>query len=84
MFHQQMKSNRKILSKKIITTLILPKCKSKTKGIPNVKGMPAMDAIALLENLDIKVKVIGMGKVKSQSLQAGENIVKYNNNPGLL
>jgi hypothetical protein len=24
--------------------------------------MPAMDAIALLENLDIKVKVIGMGK----------------------
>jgi cell division protein FtsI (penicillin-binding protein 3) len=38
--------------------------------------MPAMDAIALLENLDIKVKVIGMGKVKSQSLQAGENIVK--------
>jgi hypothetical protein len=24
-----------------------------------------------------------MGKVKSQSLQAGENIVKYNNNPGI-
>jgi cell division protein FtsI (penicillin-binding protein 3) len=46
--------------------------------------MPAMDAIALLKNLDIKVKVIGMGKVKSQSLQAGKYSKKYNNNPELL
>lgn len=46
------------------------------KLIPNLKGMPGMDAIALLENLKIKVKVIGVGKVKKQSLQAGENISK--------
>ena len=46
------------------------------KLIPNLKGMPGMDAIALLENLKIKVRVIGVGKVKKQSLQAGENISK--------
>ena len=35
-----------------------------------------MDAIALLENLGLKVKVNGVGKVKKQSLQAGGNISK--------
>lgn len=35
-----------------------------------------MDAIALLENLGLKVKVNGVGKVKKQSLQAGQNISK--------
>ncbi|HEY4618703.1 MAG TPA: penicillin-binding protein [Flavobacterium sp.] len=44
--------------------------------VPNVKGMPGMDAIALLENLGIKVKAMGMGKVKTQSLQAGQDIIK--------
>lgn len=44
--------------------------------IPNVKGMPGMDAVALLENLGLKVKVKGIGKVKSQSIQAGEKIQK--------
>jgi cell division protein FtsI (penicillin-binding protein 3) len=44
--------------------------------VPNVKGMPGMDAIALLENLGIKVEAVGMGKVKTQSLQAGQDIIK--------
>lgn len=47
----------------------------KTK-IPNLKGMPGMDAVALLENLGIKVKIKGIGKVKNQSIQAGEPIIK--------
>jgi cell division protein FtsI (penicillin-binding protein 3) len=38
--------------------------------------MSGMDAIALLENLGLKVKAVGIGKVKKQSLQAGENIAK--------
>jgi cell division protein FtsI (penicillin-binding protein 3) len=46
------------------------------QSIPNVKGMPGMDAIALLENLGVKVKAVGMGKVKTQSLQAGQDIIK--------
>ncbi|MBD0724058.1 penicillin-binding protein [Flavobacterium sp. L1I52] len=44
--------------------------------MPNVKGMPGMDAIALLENLGLQVRAKGIGKVKSQSLQAGQNIRK--------
>jgi cell division protein FtsI (penicillin-binding protein 3) len=52
------------------------KAERKIKQIPNLKGMPGMDAIALLENLGLKVKVNGVGKVKKQSLQAGENISK--------
>lgn len=39
--------------------------------IPNVKGMSGMDAVTLLENLGIKVKAIGVGKVKKQSLNPG-------------
>ena len=44
--------------------------------MPNVKGMVAMDAIALLENLGLSVELKGSGKVKSQSIQVGEQISK--------
>ena len=43
--------------------------------MPNLIGMPAMDAIALLENLGLKVQVQGEGKVKQQSIKAGEKII---------
>jgi cell division protein FtsI (penicillin-binding protein 3) len=46
--------------------------------IPNLKGMAGMDAVALLENLGMKVKAIGIGKVKKQSIQAGQPILKNN------
>ena len=52
------------------------KSQNKAQLIPDVKGMSGMDALALLENLGVRVKVIGIGKVKKQSLQAGQNIVK--------
>ncbi len=48
----------------------------KTGLIPNVKGMAGMDAVALLENLGIKVKAIGIGRVKKQSLNPGERLDK--------
>ena len=46
------------------------------KIIPNVTGMPAMDAISLLENFGLLVEVIGTGKVKNQSLKKGTPIKK--------
>ena len=52
------------------------KVQKKQKVVPNLKGMSGMDAVALLGNLGMKVKVVGVGKVKKQSLQAGENVVK--------
>lgn len=46
------------------------------KNIPNVKGMSGMDAVSLLENLGLKVKVSGNGSVKFQSIKEGEKIEK--------
>jgi len=44
--------------------------------VPDVRGMSGMDALSLLENIGLKVKVQGIGKVKSQSLRKGEKLVK--------
>jgi cell division protein FtsI (penicillin-binding protein 3) len=45
--------------------------------MPNVEGMPAMDAIALLENIGMKVKLLGSGNVIKQSVAKG---IKVNKN----
>jgi cell division protein FtsI (penicillin-binding protein 3) len=42
-----------------------------TAVMPNVKGMPAMDAIAILENLGLRVQLKGSGRVAWQSLSTG-------------
>ncbi|HLT33672.1 MAG TPA: penicillin-binding protein [Aquaticitalea sp.] len=39
--------------------------------MPDVTGMPTMDALALLENMGLKVKMEGVGIVKRQSIQKG-------------
>ncbi|ADV49504.1 Peptidoglycan glycosyltransferase [Cellulophaga algicola DSM 14237] len=39
----------------------------KYSKVPNVVGMSGMDAIAILENLGLKVRVTGYGSVKKQS-----------------
>ena len=44
--------------------------------IPDVRGMSGMDALSLLENIGLKVKLSGVGKVKSQSLKKGEKLIK--------
>ena len=44
--------------------------------IPNVQGMSGMDAVSLLENIGLKVKITGVGKVKYQSIKKGETLVK--------
>ena len=48
------------------------KSQGSSNKVPNVKGMAGMDAVSLLENLGLKVKFIGVGKVKKQSLNPGE------------
>ena len=54
------------------------KVNKKPTSVPNLRGMSGMDAVALLENLGMKVKAIGFGKVKKQSIQAGQPILKNN------
>lgn len=47
--------------------------------VPNVVGMYAMDAISVLENAGMRVKVQGKGKVLRQSIEAGSQIEKQRN-----
>lgn len=54
------------------------KLNKKPSVIPNLKGMAGMDAVSLLENLGMKVKAIGVGKVKKQSILPGQPIIKNN------
>jgi len=42
--------------------------------MPDLKGMSAMDAIAILENMGLNVKVEGIGTVSKQSIKSGQKI----------
>ncbi len=44
--------------------------------MPDVVGMQVMDAVALLENMGLKVGVNGVGVIKSQSISKGEKLKK--------
>lgn len=68
--------NKKIYKQDLAYDDYKIKSSSDAKVIPNLKGMSGMDAVALLENLKMKVKVIGIGKVKKQSIPAGELLDK--------
>jgi cell division protein FtsI (penicillin-binding protein 3) len=70
------KIDRKIPKQELDYAAYYNQSQNKQNVIPDVKGMSGMDAIALLENLGIRVKIKGFGKVKKQSLQAGQNIAK--------
>ena len=46
------------------------------KLVPSVIGMGAKDAVYLLESIGLKTRLSGIGKVKSQSIPAGNTIRK--------
>lgn len=46
------------------------------KRVPNVKGMPAMDALLILERMGLNVKIKGKGKVVRQSIKSGSQVIK--------
>ncbi|MFT4847850.1 MAG: cell division protein FtsI (penicillin-binding protein 3) [Sediminicola sp.] len=52
------------------------KAQKEFKVIPNVTGMAGMDALSLLENLGLNVKIIGNGTVFNQSIKSGTTIEK--------
>ncbi|UPT71640.1 MAG: transpeptidase family protein [Flavobacterium sp. JAD_PAG50586_2] len=68
--------NKKITKQEVAYDDYKIKASSEIKVIPNLKGMSGMDAVALLGNLKMKVKVIGVGKVKKQSIQPGQALDK--------
>lgn len=46
------------------------------KLVPSVIGMGAKDAVYLLESMGLKAHITGIGKVKSQSIPAGNTLRK--------
>jgi cell division protein FtsI (penicillin-binding protein 3) len=68
--------NKKIAKQEIKYNQYFEKVQKTKNTVPNLKGMPGMDAIALLENLGIKVIIKGYGKVKKQSVDPGATIYK--------
>lgn len=44
--------------------------------MPDLKGLPAMDALTILENMGMKVKLVGNGIVKKQSIPKGTKLSK--------
>lgn len=52
------------------------KSQEEFKVIPNVTGMAGMDAVSLLENIGLSVKIIGNGTVFNQSIKSGTTVKK--------
>ncbi|MFT5645354.1 MAG: cell division protein FtsI (penicillin-binding protein 3) [Aureispira sp.] len=55
-------------------SLLTRNIRNQDKVIPNVVGMGLRDALYLLENRNVRVKVRGSGKVKSQSIKPGRSV----------
>ena len=53
------------------STIVLSKNEIAVDVVPDVCGMGASNAIFLMENAGLQVKIKGIGKVKQQSLKAG-------------
>jgi cell division protein FtsI (penicillin-binding protein 3) len=47
--------------------------------MPNLKGMHAMDAIVILENMGLNVTIIGCGIVRKQSVKRGQKVTPQTN-----
>jgi cell division protein FtsI (penicillin-binding protein 3) len=67
-------NNSDSLSVKLQTRTTEEKLKSGI--VPDMTGMTAQDALFLLENHGMRVKIIGNGAVTSQSIEAGKSFTK--------
>lgn len=56
--------------------VLLSKKDINTKLVPSVIGMGAKDAVYLLESMGLKTRITGVGKVRSQSIPAGNTLRK--------
>ncbi len=47
-----------------------------SSNLPDLRGMDAMDAVAIIENMGGRVTIVGSGKVRRQSIKPGTKINK--------
>jgi cell division protein FtsI (penicillin-binding protein 3) len=69
-------SNTKTDSSKVVMAETNIETQLRKRIMPNVLGMSAKDALFLLENSGLHVKVQGFGSVKKQSKEAGQKFIK--------
>ena len=50
-----------------------------SRSLPNLKGLPAMQALSILEQMGLKVTLIGKGKVVKQSIRQGVKVAPNTN-----
>jgi cell division protein FtsI (penicillin-binding protein 3) len=67
------KPSAKIQEQKVSYEIL---AKSPLLVMPDLDGLPGRDAVALLENNGVSVRIQGMGQVKAQSLVPGTPLVK--------
>jgi cell division protein FtsI (penicillin-binding protein 3) len=58
-------------AKKVAEGWVLNEVEIQEGRVPDVRGMGASDAIFILENAGLRVKIKGVGKVKTQSIPPG-------------
>lgn len=56
--------------------IVMDDLKISRKSIPDVRGMGVRDAVYILENLGLKVKLEGVGRVKKQSIPPNSRNIK--------
>lgn len=70
---QGLPDSRIVFPAKKDSTIVLENHVVQANAVPNVLGMGASNAIYLLENAGLKVKIKGIGKVEKQSLKPGSS-----------
>lgn len=74
-FHSEVNSEYGVVKKE--NNAMTVQANNITKGlVPNLVGMDLKDALYVAENEGLKVQINGTGKVKKQSLTAGQNFIK--------
>ncbi|QTY26915.1 penicillin-binding protein [Flavobacterium sp. CS20] len=68
-----------LLQDELMVHKTIAKAEEHINTMPNLKGMPLMDAIAVIENLGLNVQFVGEGKVLRQSIAKGQKIKKNQN-----
>lgn len=69
-------ANARTDSTKIALRVIDPETQLKKGTVPDLSGMSAKDALYLLENNGLNVKLKGIGAVRKQSIEAGTKFYK--------
>ena len=74
--NQIKKLDKKVKNQEQLYASYYDKAQKAGAVIPNTIGMSGMDAVALLGNMGLKVQIIGIGKVKKQSVAPGQSFNK--------